>query len=63
MAQTIEMRKCVHAWQAPMFQARLYYGEAIVADFLLYVYALMYDSGRDLRFRGLVTPNIRISQG
>ena len=56
------MRQRVHARQAPMFQARLYYGEVIVADFLLYVHALIYYSGRRLRFRGLVTPNIRISE-
>jgi hypothetical protein len=46
-----------------MFQAPLYYGEVIVADLLLYVYALTYYSGRDLQFRGLVTPSIRISEG
>ena len=46
-----------------MFQGRSYYSEVIVADFLLYVCALMYYSGRDLRFPGFVTPNIRISGG
>lgn len=46
-----------------MFQARLYFGEVIVVDFRLYVCALMYYSGCYLRFHGLVTPNIRISEG